>query len=90
MPSRNRVPRKLGASPGTRNQFSRSKCAIPGTRGQFRVRNAVARDIASVTRVEGEWLVLEAQPGSPSHRRLDPYRIELARLGDEIVRLVGL
>ena len=49
-----------------------------------------ARDIASVTRAEGEWLVLEVQPGSPSHRRLDPYRIELARLGDEVVRLVGL
>ena len=38
-------------------------------------------DISELARVEGEWLVLEMQPGSPHHRRLDRYRIALAMLG---------
>lgn len=38
-------------------------------------------DIEGLTRVEGEWLVLEFQPASAHHRRLDTYRTELASLG---------
>ena len=48
-----------------------------------------AGDIGSLARVEGEWLVLELQPASPSHRRLDRYRIELHELGDRVVELVS-
>jgi hypothetical protein len=38
-------------------------------------------DIAGIARVEGEWLVLEVQPGSQHHRRLEAYRTPLASLG---------
>ena len=38
-------------------------------------------DIDGLARVEGEWLVLELQPASLHHRRLDTYRTPLASLG---------
>jgi hypothetical protein len=41
-------------------------------------------DVTGLAREEGEWLVLELQPGSPSHRRLDRYRTELSRLGEAV------
>jgi hypothetical protein len=40
-----------------------------------------SEDMVALVRVEGEWLVLEVQPGSAHHRRLDVYRTELALLG---------
>jgi hypothetical protein len=40
-----------------------------------------SRDVAVLARAEGEWLVLEMQPGSPHHRRLDRYLRPLASLG---------
>jgi hypothetical protein len=43
-----------------------------------------SNDVMSLAREEGEWLVLELQPGSPSHRRLDRYRTELSRLGEAV------
>src|SRR5205814_221507 len=36
---------------------------------------------------EGEWLVLELEPGSEAHRRLDGYRIPLSRLGDAVAKV---
>jgi hypothetical protein len=41
-------------------------------------------DIAGLARVEGEWLVLELQPGSAHHRRLESYRMMLASLGPAV------
>ena len=41
-------------------------------------------DIAGLTRVENEWMVLELEPGSASHRRLDQYRVSLASLGASV------
>jgi hypothetical protein len=38
-------------------------------------------EVAGLSRLEGEWLVLELQPGSAHHRRLDQYRTPLASLG---------
>ena len=38
-------------------------------------------EIEGVARLEGPWLVLELQPGSLRHRRLDRYRTPLASLG---------
>jgi hypothetical protein len=40
-----------------------------------------SEDVEGIARVEGEWLVLELQPGSRTHRRLDGYRAELTALG---------
>ena len=47
-------------------------------------------DIARVARVEGEWLVLELQPGSAHHRLLDIYRTPLAALGSTVEALLVL
>jgi len=48
-------------------------------------------DIAGLARVEGDWLVLELQPASPHHRRLDAYRTPLTSLGGVVeARLRGL
>jgi len=47
-----------------------------------------SKDIAGLARVEEEWLVLELQPGSPHHRRLDEYRTPLAALGHAAERLL--
>lgn len=45
-------------------------------------------EIAHLARVEGEWLVLEVQPGSASHRRLAQYQIALASLGETVEALL--
>jgi hypothetical protein len=45
-------------------------------------------DIAELTRVEGEWLVLEIQPGSAHHRRMDRYRTPLIGLGRAVETLL--
>lgn len=44
-------------------------------------------DIPGHTRVEKEWMVLELDPGSVSHRRLDRYRLSLARLAEHVAAL---
>ena len=46
-------------------------------------------DVAGLARIEGEWLVLEVQPGSAHHRRLDVYRTELALLGRSVEGLLA-
>ena len=45
-------------------------------------------DISALARVEGEWLVLELQPGSAHHRRLDRYRSPIATLGRTVEALL--
>jgi len=45
-------------------------------------------DIADIARVEGDFLVLELQPGSAAHRRLDRYRVRLDSLGSTVQSLV--
>src|SRR4029077_776381 len=45
-------------------------------------------DISELARIEGEWLVLEMQPGSPHHRRLYRYRTPIATLGRAIEAFV--
>ena len=40
-----------------------------------------SQDIASIARVEGEWMMLELEPGGVKHRRLDAYRTSLLELG---------
>ena len=40
-----------------------------------------SEDLHHVARVEEEWMVLEVEPGSTSHRRLDRYRVSLLSLG---------
>lgn len=39
-----------------------------------------SEEIAHVARVDGEWMVLEVEPGSTTHRRLDRYRVSLPSL----------
>jgi hypothetical protein len=46
-------------------------------------------DIAGLARVEGEWLVLEVEPGSGRHRRLDRYASELEMLGRRVEEMLG-
>jgi len=41
-------------------------------------------ELASVARVDGEWMVLEVEPGSAKHRRLDRYRVSLPSLGSTV------
>ena len=48
-----------------------------------------SEDMAGLARVEDEWLVLELQPGSAHHRRLDVYRVELASLGRSVEALLA-
>src|SRR5258708_27513950 len=38
-------------------------------------------EVPELARVEGEWMVLELEPGAEHHRRLDLYRLQLALLG---------
>jgi len=45
-------------------------------------------EVPEVTRLEGEWMVLELEPGALHHRRLDKYRVALASLGSVVERLV--
>jgi hypothetical protein len=40
-----------------------------------------SEELADVARVEGEWMMLEVEPGSARHRRLDRYRVSLPSLG---------
>ncbi|GAC1640353.1 MAG: hypothetical protein NVS9B11_06870 [Candidatus Dormibacteraceae bacterium] len=40
-----------------------------------------SEDLHHVARVEEEWMVLEVEPGSATHRRLDRYRVSLLSLG---------
>jgi hypothetical protein len=40
-----------------------------------------SEDLTSVARVEDVWIVLEVEPGSAKHRRLDRYRVSLPSLG---------
>ncbi len=46
-------------------------------------------DIAGLARVEGEWLVLEVEPGSGRHRRLDRYASGLEVLGQTVEGMLG-
>jgi hypothetical protein len=41
-------------------------------------------EIGDLARVEGEWLVLELEPGSAVHRRLQPYSVSVESLGAAI------
>jgi hypothetical protein len=45
-------------------------------------------DVADIARVEGEWLVLELEPGAEHHRRLDEYRMGLSTLGATVEGLL--
>jgi hypothetical protein len=45
--------------------------------------------IAELARDEGEWLVLELEPGSARHRRLDDYRAPLSTFGQRLEELTG-
>jgi hypothetical protein len=40
-----------------------------------------SEEFAGVARVEGEWMMLELEPGGARHRRLDVYRQSLVALG---------
>jgi hypothetical protein len=46
-------------------------------------------ELAGVARVEGEWMMLEVQPGSAMHRRLDRYRVSLLSLGSTVESLLA-
>jgi hypothetical protein len=48
-----------------------------------------SEDIAHVARVEEEWMVLEVEPGSAKHRRLDRYRTALLSLGQTVESLLA-
>jgi hypothetical protein len=45
-------------------------------------------ELATVARVEGEWMMLEIEPGSARHRRLDRYRTSLAELAARVEALM--
>jgi hypothetical protein len=47
-----------------------------------------SRYIAPMARIEGEWMVLELEPGSERHRHLAQYATPLARLGAAVERLI--
>jgi hypothetical protein len=47
-------------------------------------------EIEQFTRVEGAWLVLELQPGSQHHRRLDVYRTLVGSLARTVESMLGL
>lgn len=46
-------------------------------------------DIASIARVEGEWMMLELEPGGVKHRRLDGYRTSLAGFGRTLEKMLN-
>ena len=48
-----------------------------------------SEDVAGLARVEDEWLVLELEPGSAHHRRLDAYRVELTSLERSVEALLA-
>ena len=41
-------------------------------------------DVAGLARIEREWMVLEIEPGSLAHRRLERYRVGVASLGSTV------
>jgi hypothetical protein len=45
-------------------------------------------DVAGIARVEGEWLVLEVEPGSVRHRKLERYRISVSQLAEYVRSLL--
>lgn len=63
-------------------------CALSWNRGEGRFEDGCllipSADIAGIARVDGEWLVLELEPGSVHHRRLEGYRATLALLGPAV------
>jgi hypothetical protein len=46
-------------------------------------------DAKDVMRIEGEWLVLELEPGARSHRLVDRYRVELRDLGARVESMLA-
>ncbi len=63
-------------------------CVLSWNRGEGRFEDGCllipSADVAGIARVEREWLVLELQPGSAHHRRLEGYRTTLALLGPAV------
>jgi hypothetical protein len=47
-----------------------------------------SRDVIGMARAEGEWLVIELQPGSDHHRQLDTYRTPLPSLGLSVAQML--
>jgi hypothetical protein len=43
-----------------------------------------SEDIRRIARVEGEWMMLELEPGGTRHRRLERYRTPLHALGSTV------
>lgn len=43
-----------------------------------------SQDVPTLAREEGDWMVVEIEPGSAAHRRLDRYRVALRSLGPEV------
>jgi hypothetical protein len=48
-----------------------------------------SEELADAARVEGEWMMLELEPGSLKHRRLDRYRKSLPSLGQVVESLLA-
>ena len=48
-----------------------------------------SEDLPSVARVEEVWMVLEVQPGSAKHRRLDRYRVSLPSLATVVESMLA-
>ena len=48
-----------------------------------------SEEIAHVARVEAEWMVLEVEPGSSRHRRLDRYRVSLPSLATVVESMLA-
>jgi hypothetical protein len=46
-------------------------------------------DVQGVARVDGEWMVLELEPGSVRHLRLDRYRGSLLSLGSTVESMLA-
>jgi hypothetical protein len=46
-------------------------------------------ELADVARVEGEWMMLELEPGGVRHRRLDRYRASLLTLGQIVESMLA-
>ena len=47
-----------------------------------------SEDVAGIARVEGEWMMLEIEPGGARHRRLDRYRTSLLALGPTVQEML--
>jgi hypothetical protein len=48
-----------------------------------------SEELADVARVEGEWMMLELEPGGVRHRRLDRYRVSLLTLGQTVESMLA-